>query len=428
MIKKVISIILLTVFSVSFIGVNAVAAPIVNSDAVCVIDAKTGQVLFEKQMNIQLAPASITKIMTTLLAIEKLDPATNLIASYEDIHSLQQGASHIALQVGEELTLEQTLMATMLPSANDAANMLATAVSGNHKDFANLMTNKAAELGAINTKFVNSNGLDEPEHKTTAYDMAMITKGAIQNEEFRRIFGTKEYTIPPTNKQSELRNIGAGNAMVFDFSAYYNEEVIGGKSGYTDEASHTLVTLAKRGDREIITVIMAADKKKNMYDDTQAIIDYGFSGFVPVEITPDDLSKPGVIPMFAENTMIYLANGITKEDITKEYVVVSSSPEKVEVSVSLTLSGAAGIQYDNLGDISLYYTGDSAESFLPSPQEDIKGEEQIDSLGDPVIDGILLAVRLSLTVVFCLSILMVLTMVFVRIYYKIKRKRKRRGR
>ena len=428
MIKKIISCILLTIFSTSFIGVNAAASPMLNSDAVCVIDAKTGQVLFEKQMDVQLAPASITKIMTTLLAIEKLDPDTTLIASYEDINSLYDGVSHIALQVGEQLSLEQTLMATMLPSANDAANMLASAVSGNHKDFAALMTSRAAELGAKNTKFINSNGLDEPEHKTTAYDMAIITKEAIKNEEFRRIFSTKEYTIPPTNMQSELRNIGAGNAMVFEFSSYYNEEVIGGKSGYTDIASHTLVTLAKRGDREIITVIMAADKKKNMYNDTQALIDYGFSGFEPVEITPNDLSKPSTTPMFAENTVVYLSTGLTKEDITKKYSVLSTSPDKVEVLVTLGLSGASGLQYANLGEVTLYYAGETADSFLPAPPEDIKGEEEIKTLGNTAIDKIVLIVRLSLTAVFCIAIVTVLTATFVRVYYKIKKEKSRANR
>ena len=228
---------------------EAAVPPPLSAGAACLMDASTGQILYEKNMDAQLPPASITKIMTVLLGVENGNWDDVVTMTDASVFSVPRSASHLALTPGEQLTLEQALMGAMLPSANDAANGVAETIGGTIENFVEMMNARAAELGARNTHFVNANGLDDPAHLTTARDMALITRAALQNSEFVRVFSTAEYVIPATNKQAEARNIGASNKMIFDFTKYYYPGIIGGKSGYTTEAGHTLVSAAERDGR-----------------------------------------------------------------------------------------------------------------------------------------------------------------------------------
>ncbi|MEG0803960.1 MAG: D-alanyl-D-alanine carboxypeptidase family protein, partial [Pygmaiobacter sp.] len=245
----------------------ATSPPALQGSAVCLMDAATGQVLYEKNMDAKLRPASITKIMTVLLGVESGSWSDLVTMSHDAVFSVPRSTSHISLQEGEQLTLEQLLMAAMLPSANDAANGIAEFAAGSVSAFVDKMNARAASIGAVDTHFVNANGLDEPEHYTTAYDMGLITREAMQNAEFMRVFGTAEYVIPPTNMQGEARNIGAGHKMMFHFTKYYDSGILGGKSGYTDDAGHTLVTAVERNGRRLIAVVLDEPSNRAMYED-----------------------------------------------------------------------------------------------------------------------------------------------------------------
>ena len=180
----------LTVVIVLFLPFRASAAyaveiPVTASQTSVVMDISTGQVLVEKEMNQKMYPASITKIMTVLLALENADPATVHTMSYEATHSIDSGSTHIALTEGEQITLKDLIYATMVASANDAANGIAECVGGSIEQFVAMMNEKAKEIGAVNTHFVNANGLHDPDHYTTAYDMALITQYALGVEGFR---------------------------------------------------------------------------------------------------------------------------------------------------------------------------------------------------------------------------------------------------
>ncbi len=288
-----IAVLLMILFSISFHNHQVAAAaspPQIISESAVLMDAKTGQVLYEKNMHKQLYPASITKILTVLLGIEKSRLQDTVTMSHEAVFSIPRGASHIALDEGEQITMEQALMAAMLPSANDASNGIAEHVSGSIENFATLMNQRAREAGALNSNFVNPHGLSDDAHVSTAYDMAMITRAAIPNEKFKKILGTVQYTIPPTNKNNESRDLWSEHRMLTTNRFYY-EGVIGGKTGYTKASQNTLVTVAQRGERELIVVAMKSQGYE-VYTDTMALFDYGFDQFTETRIVPSVSENP----------------------------------------------------------------------------------------------------------------------------------------
>jgi len=255
----------------------------INSDSSILIDSLTGSILFNKNQDKKIFPASVTKIMTALLVLEKNhDLNKKIIMSHEAIYNLEPGSSHIAMNEGESLTLEQALYALLIASANEVANALAEYISGSKKNFARLMNQRAHELGCENTNFVNSHGFHDSEHYTTCHDLALIMQEAVKHEEFIKIISTKRFDIAPTEKQKETRVLYNTNKMIMQ-TKFFDARVIGGKTGYTDEAGHTLVSYAKKNNINLICVIAQAENF-DAYLDTQKLLDFGFEKFHEIKI------------------------------------------------------------------------------------------------------------------------------------------------
>ncbi|MDR1068835.1 MAG: serine hydrolase, partial [Clostridiales Family XIII bacterium] len=195
-------------------GVNYNRLPDVTAPSAILIDASSGQVLFEKNADSTRAPASLTKIMTALLAIEELEPDKTVTVDDEAADTAAKGAN-IGLKEGEKITADDLIYAMLLPSANEAAVAAAKAIDGDTQKFAERMNEKAAALGTNTTNFMNPNGLPETDHYTTARDMAVIARAAMKNESFRKYAGTVSHTIPATNK-SDARDLKNGNKMLTD--------------------------------------------------------------------------------------------------------------------------------------------------------------------------------------------------------------------
>ncbi|MCD8156091.1 MAG: D-alanyl-D-alanine carboxypeptidase [Clostridiales bacterium] len=277
----------------------------VVSESSIVIEASTGTVLYEKEADTQHYPASITKILTTLLALENTS-LDEIVTFSEDAVYNNEGSdsSHIARDVGEEMTLEQCLYAVMLESANECAYAVAEYVGGgDYQTFISMMNARAAELGCTNTNFTNSNGLPDTEHVTTCRDMALIAQAAIQNSTFRTITGTVTYTIPPTNKHDEETPLKNHHRMINNYngSEYLYEYCIGGKTGYTDAAGNTLVTYAEKDGMLLICVVM---KSTAPYDDTIALCDWCFDNFAMYNVSQNETryedSENGGSTLFGE--------------------------------------------------------------------------------------------------------------------------------
>ena len=264
-------------FACSFPSVSAEEADEITlkSETAVLVDGGTGQVLFEKDMYRRMYPASITKIMTALLALEngKLDDVITM--TRDAVFSIGRDTSHIALDTDERLTLEEALYAMALASANDAANGIAELIGGTMDGFASMMNGRAKEAGALGTNFTNAHGLFDENHYTTAYDMARITMAAIKSPVFTKIFSTLIYEMPPTNKQREVRTFRCTNAMLT--GKYKYEGVIAAKTGWINQSGNTLVTAARRNGRTLIAVVMQSAGKNDACEDTTALLDYGFS-------------------------------------------------------------------------------------------------------------------------------------------------------
>lgn len=253
--------------------------PDIASEAAIVMDAKTGQVLYEKDAYKTMYPASITKILTTLVALENGSLSSTLTMSEDAVWGIERGSSHIALDVGEQITLEQALYAVMLVSANEAAWGVAEHIGGTLENFCTMMNERAKELGCTNTHFVNANGLHDDNHYTCAYDMALITREAIKNPDFMKITATTYYEIPPTNLQPETRYLYQDNKLIRDGHQYYYEYAQGGKTGFTDQARGTLVAWAEKDGMQLICVTLHGYPSKVTYTDAKALFEYCFNNY-----------------------------------------------------------------------------------------------------------------------------------------------------
>jgi D-alanyl-D-alanine carboxypeptidase (penicillin-binding protein 5/6) len=262
------------------------SGPDVASESAVLMDINTGTILYEKNMTEQLYPASTTKILTTLLALENCSLDEVVTFSHNAVYSIERDSSHIGIVEGEQLTMEQCLYGIMLESANEVSNAVGEHVAGSVEAFANMMNQRAKELGCDNTNFVNCNGLPNENHVTSAHDLALIGRAAMHNETFRTITSTTSYTIPPTNLQVEPRYLSNHHKML-PKRKYYYPDCIGGKTGYTDVARQTLVTFAKRGDLELVCVVMKTESP-NQFTDTKALFDWGFENFQIINIAQNE--------------------------------------------------------------------------------------------------------------------------------------------
>ncbi len=259
---------------------NWPAGPSVYAESAIVMEADTGMILYAKDMEAKNYPASITKIMTALVTLENCELDEEVTYSYYATHSIEYGSSSIARTEDEILTVEESLYALMLSSANECANALAEHVAGSIEDFAVLMNQKAEELGCVNTHFSNANGLHDENHYTCAYDMALITKAAIANKDFRRIAGEDYYTLRATNKNDEELLMQNHHYMISSFktSKYLDDTVFAGKTGYTSDALNTLVTCGTRNGMDVVVVTMrtrsTGERGVPLYTDTAALLDY----------------------------------------------------------------------------------------------------------------------------------------------------------
>jgi D-alanyl-D-alanine carboxypeptidase len=253
--------------------------PAVTSPNVIVMEANTGTILYEKNSHEQHYPASITKIMTTLLALENSSMSDMVTFSHDAVHNTE--GSGIARDVGEQMTMEQCLYGVMLASANECAYAVAEKVGGgNINNFVDMMNKRATEIGCKNTHFANPHGLTDPNHYTSCYDMALIAKEAYKNENFRILTGTARYKIPPTNKHSEETCLQNHNEMLYPFrtTKYKYQYCTGGKTGYTDEANSTLVTFAEKDGMKLICVIMNTTSPAQ-WTDSINLYNYCFDNF-----------------------------------------------------------------------------------------------------------------------------------------------------
>ena len=253
--------------------------PAIEAVSAVVMDMDTGVCLYSKQATEKRYPASITKIMTTLLLIENCDLDEEVTFS-EIVYDLDEGSSHLGIQPGETMTLRDAAYGIMLASANDISNGVAEYIGGSINGFADMMNEKAEELGCVNTHFSNPHGLCREDHYTCAYDMALIAAAAYENPVFREIVGTREYTIPETNLVEEERSFLNHHKMIQKDESFYREWCTGGKTGFTTDSLNTLVTYGEKDGQRLVCALLKVNGAEKAYNETTAIMEYSFDNFI----------------------------------------------------------------------------------------------------------------------------------------------------
>ena len=359
----------------------------IESDAAICMDGNTGAVLYGKNIEKQEYPASITKIMTVLLALENGNLDDTVTFSENAVYSIEYGSAHLGLTEGEELTLEQCLYGIMLASANEISNAVAEHIGGSVEKFADMMNQKAEELGCVNTHFVNPNGLHDDNHYTCAYDMALITQAAMKYDKFREIIHTQEYSYPETNLVKEKRYFANHHGMLMDESRAY-DGFIGGKTGYTDEAWNTLVSTAERDGMLLISVVLHANGQDIEYGNTKTVLDYGYNNFKEVQINNLDQTISDTEVVGIEDAQE--AEKIRQADLSEDPFTVAETttvtlPDSVDAS-SLTrkmdfTTDKMTYYYEDqaLGSTSFSYTGEWEPETETSAQTELQTESETET-------------------------------------------------
>ena len=309
----------------------------INSTTGVLIEASTGTVLFNKSMDRQMYPASITKVLTTFVVLENGNMSDPVTMTQTGVNYAVGGSANQGTRVGEVFTLEQLVYGTMLASANDMATQMGEYIGGTIENFADMMNARAAKLGCTGTHFTNACGMPDPNHVTTAHDMALIMRAAVEREDFRRIVGTASYTIPATNMSGE-RSVTNHDPLLLSKDFQYSG-LIGGKTGYTDAAQNTLVNAASRDGFTLICVTLhAADAPKAAFDHVN-LLNYGYDNFEMCEVMPAEYCEGG-------KNRIVVPKGTGLSDLTE-------SVEEYDVDGTAMLRKTYLLNGYSLGSISL---------------------------------------------------------------------------
>lgn len=299
---------------------NWPVGPEIGAQAAILMDANTGIILYAKNINEKLYPASTTKILTCLLAVENGDLDDMVTFSREAVFSVPGDGSNMGMDVGESITLEECLYGILVGSANEVANAVAEHIGGSIDNFIDMMNVRAAELGCTNSHFANTNGLFDENHYTSAYDLALISTAFFQNEMLCKISNTSRYHFEATATQPDDFYIITKHRLVKGEIPY--EGIIGGKTGYTDISRQTLVSCAEQNGMKLICVILK-EESPAQFTDTVELFNYGFQNFQVLNIAEneDKFNMDGINFFKADYDIFGNSKPILSID-TDSYVIV----------------------------------------------------------------------------------------------------------
>lgn len=326
----------------------------IYSEAAVLIEATTGKVLYEKNMNERKYPASTTKILTAIIALEKCDLDEVATASSNAVNSIKSGYTKADIQIGEKFTIEELLNVMMVQSANEAATIIAEHISGNVSEFSKLMNEKAKEIGCKNSNFLNANGVHEENHYSTAYDMALIARYCMKNEVFRKLANMMECSLPRTEywqdeqvEEHGERTFKNTNKLLIEGNRYYYPYAIGVKTGFTTPAKNCLISASNKDGFELIAVVLHAETTEEglsaRYLDTINLFEYGYNNY-----NLEDIKKeyPSVITeniknetnISSRNKINFESEGIVNiENESLDKAAVSNNMSLIQILIGIIL-------------------------------------------------------------------------------------------
>ena len=335
---------------------NVSELPKINSRRYIVYDRISKSMIIGKNEDVKSAMASTTKIMTTIVILEKADLNETVTVS---VKAGGTGGSRLGLKRGDKTSVKDLLYGLMLRSGNDAAVALAEHVGGSVKEFAELMNEKAAELGLTNTHFVTPHGLDDPNHYTTALELAKLTDYAMDNETFARIVGTKSTTIYINNQPRQINNT---NELLGVLNG-----VVGVKTGFTNNAGRCLVTEIKRNNMDVITIVLGADTKKDRTKDSVNLIEYTFSKYKMYNLEEQIIEEFNKWKNINEKRILIIKGTQSNPKLALGTIENATIPicddDKIEYSINaLTEVGAPLEQWNVMGTLTVKLNGEILEN------------------------------------------------------------------
>lgn len=391
--------------------------PMTSGEGNIILDAETGAILYAKNIDGKAYPASITKVVTMLIALENANLDDTVRFSHDSVYSVPYSYAHIGMKEGEEINLKDALYGMMLASANEVAYSIGESVGENLGEdydwFIQKMNERCKELGGMNTNFTNTNGLDDEEHYTTARDMALITQELLINHpEFETVSQTLQYTIPATNITTETRTFQQNHKMFYSSNQHYDARVIAGKTGYTDTALNTLITCADDGNMKLISVNLKTHGA-NVYSDTENLLNYGFDNFEQLDVSEMETSKD--IGSYVGNSCVTVPKGVTFDELEMS---LEENGDKKTATVIYTYNGVL------VGKTEV----ELSESYIAANYPELlnQGEENKDTENKKIISfqKIVLTV---LKVIIAIIVILAIIVIFLIIRKKrIMRERRRR--
>lgn len=298
--------------------------PQIYSESGIVMDTDSGAILYAKNIDDQHYPASITKVLTALVVFNMIQDGEcqltdKITFKQEDVNFLEYGDAHIGMKVGEKISLEDALYGMLLASANEVSHAIGSNMEGGYDSFMERMNETATSLGCTNSHFVNTYGLHDAEHYTSARDMALISSAVFQYEKFREITNTYQHVIGKTNLVKEKRYVQQNHKMLRDWDERYYKYCVGGKTGYTDQALTTLVTYATKGDKNLVAVTLRTHGGgNNAYSDTKKMLNYAFSKFETIPVTASQIADTN-LESISEEATLTVPKGVTYEQLVSTY-------------------------------------------------------------------------------------------------------------
>lgn len=410
--------------------------PTVGAESAILIEAETGTILYSKNIHQQQYPASTTKILTSLIATEQCEMDEIVTFSHDAVFDTPWNSSHIAMDVGQELTMEQCLNAILIRSANEVSFAVAEHITDttDWSVFANIMNERAAELGCLNSHFVNPNGLPDDNHYTTAYDLAMIGRAFFANEMLCKITLTRRMEFPATDKLP-LGKLENNHMQIIPGGTYAYEYLVGCKTGYTDSARSCLVSCAEKNGMKLICVVMH-DEAPYQYVDTISLFEYGFSNFEKVNVaqteTKYNIENTGLFysgndifgnsqPILSLNKDDYII--LPKTISFKDAASVISYDTENESQAALIYYSYQGV---DIGSVGVNFSIHKEESYVFDvlPKEEENAEED-----SPIIFVNMFGVMIALAVILVILFAVFLIRILLKNYsFSVKGSRRRRRR
>ena len=387
-------------------------------DAAIVMDAGSGAVLYAKNIENKEFPASITKVLTALLAFEYGNMSDTVSITPESLECLGSGYASIGLKEGNMITMDQALNAMLLASSNEVAYAVGSTVAAeqgqDYNWFIEKMNEKCRELGGENSNFINTNGVHNEQHYTCAKDMALIGRELFKYPEFFTICQTQQYTIPAC-ETTEEHIFQQKHEMLIQGDPNYYEYAIGGKTGYTTEANNTLITMADNGEKQLVCVVLKT-YAGHVYSDTRELLEYGFNNFSKISVNDNEKSKD--FEEIAEGSYVMLPEDVKFKSLDKEIRLSEKGSKEATVTYYYKDMPVGTVDVR----VSESYNDKNNVKFVESQVKKEKEDKKQDEKDSPTM------LKTVITVVLIAAAVILIILIIRKMMIKKRKQRRRRRR